>query len=41
MTDHRTERITEAIREEVAEIISYEIVGPRLRASQARGWSTC
>lgn len=30
MTDHRTERITEAIREELAEIIGYEMSDPRI-----------
>ncbi|HMD48141.1 MAG TPA: 30S ribosome-binding factor RbfA [Bryobacteraceae bacterium] len=30
MTDHRTERITEAIREELTEIIGYELSDPRI-----------
>lgn len=30
MTDHRTERISEAIREELAEIIGYEMSDPRI-----------
>jgi len=33
MTDHRVERITEAIREELAEIISYEMSDPRVTAA--------
>jgi len=30
MTDHRVERISEAIREELAEIIGYELSDPRI-----------
>ena len=30
MTDHRTERISQAIREELAEIIGYEMSDPRI-----------
>lgn len=30
MTDHRTERISEALREELAELIGYELSDPRL-----------
>jgi ribosome-binding factor A len=30
MTDHRSERITEAIREELTEIIGYELHDPRI-----------
>jgi len=30
MTDHRVERITEAIREELAEIIGFELSDPRI-----------
>lgn len=30
--DHRTQRISEAIREEIAEIIGYELSDPRLAA---------
>ena len=33
MTDHRTERISEAIREELAEIIGYEMSDPRIAAA--------
>ena len=33
MTDHRSERITEAIREELAEIIGYEMSDPRVGAA--------
>ena len=33
MTDHRVERITEAIREELAEIISYELSDPRVASA--------
>jgi ribosome-binding factor A len=33
MTDHRVERITEAIREELAEIIGYEMSDPRVSAA--------
>jgi ribosome-binding factor A len=33
MTDHRVERITEAIREELAEIVSYELSDPRLASA--------
>ena len=30
MTDHRTERISEALREELAEMIGYELSDPRI-----------
>jgi ribosome-binding factor A len=30
MTDHRTERISEALREELSELISYELTDPRI-----------
>lgn len=30
MTDHRTERISEALREELAELIGYELSDPRV-----------
>ena len=30
MTDHRVERITEAIREELSEMVSYELSDPRI-----------
>lgn len=30
MTDHRTERISEALREELAELIGYELNDPRV-----------
>lgn len=33
MTDHRVERITEAIREELSEMISYELSDPRIAAA--------
>jgi ribosome-binding factor A len=33
MPDHRVERITEAIREELSEMISYELSDPRISAA--------
>jgi ribosome-binding factor A len=33
MTDHRVERITEAIREELSEMISYELSDPRVASA--------
>jgi ribosome-binding factor A len=30
MTDHRTERISEALREELSELIGYELTDPRI-----------
>jgi ribosome-binding factor A len=30
MTDHRTERISEALREELSELVSYELTDPRV-----------
>jgi len=30
MTDHRTERISEALREELSEMVSYELTDPRV-----------
>ena len=33
MPDHRVERITEAIKEELSEMISYELSDPRISAA--------
>jgi ribosome-binding factor A len=30
MTDHRTERISEALREELSELVAYELTDPRV-----------
>ena len=37
MTDHRTERITEALREELAELIGYELTDPRIAQATVTG----
>jgi ribosome-binding factor A len=37
MTDHRTERISEALREELAEMIGYELSDPRIGSATVTG----
>jgi len=37
MTDHRTERISEALREELAELIGYELTDPRIGQATVTG----
>jgi len=37
MTDHRTERISEALREELAELIGYELSDPRIGSATVTG----
>ena len=37
MTDHRTERISEALREELAEMIEYELSDPRIGSATVTG----
>ena len=37
MTDHRTERISEALREELAEMIGYELADPRIGSATVTG----